>query len=206
MGYYPFRERWWKFKNAHAEHVTLEQTVQVIVWKCFPSGDRIWEKLGLFAVHLGDLDTVWEFLDGRYGHLIEVLTFADDEIWILPVTTEDVTSILHLYREAGLIDRAMMVSPLQDMWHVQIVTSMLYEKLPESERILADLGSPDGPPEFPGQFIFEFMERRIRELEQQQPRNVVAQVGTTFCFIISRQIFPLPRQFRVKRMAVLPAL
>jgi len=84
IGYYLFREQWWEFYNAHAEHMTLEQAAQVIVWKCFPPGDRVLGRLGLFIAHLGDLDTVWEFLDGRYGHLIEILTFANDGIWMLP--------------------------------------------------------------------------------------------------------------------------
>jgi len=176
IGYYLFREQWWEFYNTHAEHMTLEQAAQVIVWKCFPPGDRVLGRLGLF---IGYLDTVWEFLDGRYGHLIEILTFTNDGIWMLPAATEDVASILHLYQEAGFIDCAMLASPWKNMWRDRAITAMMYEKLPDSERIRIDLSRTNGPSEIPGQFIFEFMRRRVRELEQQQPRNVVVQVGTT---------------------------
>jgi len=162
--------------------MTLGQAVQVFVRKCFPPGDPVLEKLELFAVYLGDLDMVWEFLDGRYGHLMEMLTYANDEIWILKSATDDVASILHLYRKAGLIDRTMMASPLQAMWPGHHVTTQLYEKLPESERALADLDDQDGPPEYPRQFVLQFMARRVRELKEQESKVSVVQVGTTFSF------------------------
>jgi len=135
IGYYLFRRKWWGFYETHAKHMTLEQAAQVIVRKCFPPGDRVLEKLELFIAHLEDIDTVWEFLDSQYGHLIEILTFANDGIWMLPAATEEVTSILHLYREAGSIDYAMLASPWN---HMGTATNPISDKPYKATKAISD--------------------------------------------------------------------
>jgi len=191
IGYYLFRKKWWGFYETHAKNMTLDQAAQVIVRKCFPPGDQVLEKLELFAAHLEDIDTVWEFLDGRYGHLVEILTFANDGIWMLPEATEEVASILHLYREAGSIDCAMLASPWNYMWRDKAVGAMIYEKLPDSEKIQLGLRGLESSSEIPGQFIFEFMNRRIKEIEHQHCGNTSVQVGAAFLSSTQLSSFPV---------------